>query len=156
MNKYLLFTFAFLLFFIPGYARDGKDKVSEAKKKEMLEFKINFIADAIDLKDNQRKQFEEVYTQMETERRAAFRKMKDAERKIAGNKNATEADYDKANKEISAAKTQMAEIEKKYEQKFSTFLTKKQMFKMKEAEEQYMQRMRDCRNQKKGEKKHKK
>ena len=118
----------------------------------MMEFKLKFLADEMDLNDSQRKQFNEVYSQMETERRAVFKKIKDAEKIIKGNKNASEADYDKATKDISAAKAQMAQIEKTYDEKFSKFLTKKQIFKMKEAEDKFKETVRKCRDKKKNEK----
>lgn len=142
-----------IIFALPSFAQNQRSKSDhESKRKEMMEFKLKFLADEMDLNDSQRKQFNEVYSQMETERRAVFKKIKDAEKIIKGNKNASEADYDKATKDISAAKAQMAQIEKTYDEKFSKFLTKKQIFKMKEAEDKFKETVRKCRDKKKNEK----
>lgn len=154
MKKSILFALL-LLFCLPAFAQ--KDKVtSQEKKREILEFKMKYLADQMELKDDLRKQFFEVYTQMENERRAVFRKMKDAEKRISETKNASDADYDKAGKEIAEYKKQMADIEKKYDERFSKFLSSKQIYIMKGAEEKFNQKMRVCRDQKREEKKPKK
>lgn len=150
MKRKLLFLLFAVLFAVPSFAQK-KDK--EEKKKEMLEFKIEFLAKEMELRDDQKKQFKEIYTQMESERRAIFKKIKQAEKSIKGNKNATEADYDRASKEIAAARNQMTQIENKYEAKFASFLSKKQIFKMKEAETKFMETMRNCRDKKRSEQK---
>lgn len=147
MKKHTLLILILLLGFIPSFAQKN-DKDKEARKKEMLEFKLNFLAEEMQLRDDQKKQFNEVYTMMENERRAVFGRLKAAEKKIKENKAASEADYERANKEIADAKNQMAAIETKYDAKFAKFLTKKQIYKMKEAEEKFMKKVRSCRDKK--------
>lgn len=137
---------------IPAFAqKQHNHKQGKPSHKEMLQFKLNYLADEIDVKGDTKKQFEELYSQMESERRAIFKKMKAAEKSIADNKNASEADYDKAYKEIADAKAEMAQIEKKYDDKFAALLSKKQLFKLKEAEQKYNDRIRGCRDKKRGE-----
>lgn len=135
--------------------KHGSDKDKEQQRKEMAEFKMQYLAEEIDLKEDQKKQFNEVYTQMEQERRAIFKRIKKAEKSISDNKKATEADYEKANKEITEARNQMALVDKKYEEKLSTFLTKKQMYELKAAEQSFMDKVRNCRDKKIGEKRDK-
>lgn len=153
MKRKVLFLMLTILFALPSFAQKHHDKDKEARRKEMMEFKLKFIGDEIGLNDDQKKQFNDIYTQMETERRQIFRKIKNAEKKIADNKNASEEDYEKANKEISDAKNEMTAIDKKYEDKFTTFLSKKQIYNMKAAETKFMETMRDCRDKKRAEKK---
>ena len=143
--KYLIILLA-IIFALPSFAQTPSNQ--ENKRKEMMEFKLKFLGDEIQLNDSQRKQFDEVYTQMEMERRSIFKKIKAAEKLINENKNATEADYDRATKEISNAKSQMDQIEKKYAAKFSQFLSKKQIYKLKEAENKFNDTMRKCGNKK--------
>lgn len=149
MKGRLLLLLLAIAFFIPSFAQKHGDKDREAKRKEMTEFKLKFIADEMGLKDDQRKQFMEVYGQMESERRAIFHKIKTAEKQIKDNKNATEADYEKANQEITEARDRMAAIDKKYDEKFATFLSKKQIYRMKEAENKFSEKIRLCRDKKK-------
>lgn len=155
-GKILLLTMM-LLMAIPSFAQKHHgDKDKDSKRKEMMEFKLKFISDELELKDDQKKQFDELYTQMESERRAIFKKIKEAEKRISDNKNASEADYERASKEITDAKAEMSQIEKKYDEKFATFLSKKQLYKLKEAENKFTETMRECRDKKRGEKKSKK
>lgn len=150
-KKFLFLMFAFLLA-VPAFAQKQSKEDRESRRQEMLEIKLDFLASEIGLKDSQRKQFDDLYTQMEAERRAIYKKIKNAEKSVKDNKNASEADYDKATKEINASKAEMSQVEKQYDEKFSTFLSKKQMFKLKEAEGKFSQKMQGCRDKKKHEK----
>lgn len=150
MKKYILLCLLILSFAVPTFAQKNQQGNKEERKKEMMEFKLKFIAEEIGLQEDQKKQFNEVYTQMENERRAAFKKMKEADKKIKNNPKASEADYDKANQEINLARQQMSAIEANYDKKFEKFLSKKQLFKMKEAENKFMDRIRSCRDKKRG------
>ena len=154
MKGKILIILMALLFAVPAFAqKHHSDKDREERKKEMMEFKMNFIAQEIDLKEDQKKQFTILYTQMETERRAIFKRIKKAEKSISENTSASEADYEKASKEITAARAEMAQLEKQYDEKFATFLTAKQMYKLKEAENKFTQKMQECRDKKKQERK---
>ena len=153
MKTRILYTVMALLLAVPSFAQKTSGHGhNDARHKEMLEFKLKFLADEIDLRDDQKKQFNEIYTQMENERRAAFRKIRNAERTIKSKKDASEEDYEKATNEIAAAREEMAQIEKKYDEKLAAVLTKKQMFKLKDAEKKFQDTMRECRDKKKSEK----
>lgn len=153
MKNKLILIAMLLICALPAFAQKDKHENKEQMRKEMLQMKLDFLATEMDLRDEQKKQFDELYSQMENERRATLKKIKKAEKAISENKNASEADYEKASQEISDARTEMVQIEKQYDEKFSTFLSKKQMFKMKEAENKFMQKMQDIRHKKKSEKK---
>ena len=88
---------------------------------------------------------------MEVERRAIYKKIKKAEKSVA-DKDASEAAYEKASKEIQAARAEMVQIEQQYDEKFASFLSKKQMFKLREAEGKFMQKMQDCKEKRKSKK----
>lgn len=148
MKTKLLLLVMTMLMALPSFAqKTSDDKEKETKRKEMLEFKLKYISDEMDLRGEQRKQFEEVYTEMENERRAVYKRIKAAEKSVES-KNATEADYEKASAEISEARAEMVTIEKKYDARFATFLSKKQIFKMKEAEGKFWQKIQGCREKK--------
>ena len=149
-GKTLLLLFA-LLFVIPSFAQKP-DKNKAARHKEIMEFKLDFLAKEIDLKEDQVKQFNELYMQLDKERRVILKRIKTAEKTVSENKDASEAVYEKAMKEISSAKNDMIQTDKKYDEKFSTFLTKKQMYKLKEAENAFMKKMQQCCEKKKKEK----
>ena len=150
MKGKLLIILLSLLFVLPSFAQNNSDH--EARRKEMMEFKLKFLADEIGLNESQKKQFNDAYSKMQAERRAIFKKMKEAEKIIKNNKNATEADYDRASKEIANAKSQMEKIEQKYYAIFSKFLTKKQIYLLQEAENKYNETIRKCGNKKRNQK----
>lgn len=151
MRAKILILMLTVLFAIPTFAQKHHED-REARYKEMMEFKLKTLADELDLNDSQRKQFNEVYMQMETERRAIFKKIKETEKSIASKQDASDAEYEKASREISAYRDQMIQVDKKYEEKFASFLTKKQIYKLKEAEDKFMEKMRKCRDKRKKEK----
>ncbi|MCH5214156.1 MAG: hypothetical protein J1E97_03110 [Muribaculaceae bacterium] len=152
MKKLFLLLIA-LAFAIPSFAqKSDRNHNRDDRKKEMQEFKINYIADEIDLSGDLKEKFAEIYSQMEQERRAIFKSIKSAE-KITENANATEEDFEKAAAKISQSRAEMVNLEKKYDEKFATFLSQKQLFKLHQAEMKFMDKMRSMRDNKKKSKK---
>ncbi len=150
MKKTLLVIIMFLGVLIPMAAqkKEGPKKLSAEMRKEMRDFKIKFIAQEIDLKESQKKQFTEVYNEMSDERWKLFHETKKLERQLKDDKNASEADYENAARALTAAKEKDAAIEKKYDAKFASFLTAKQIFQMKNAEETYRKKMQEIHQKK--------
>lgn len=148
MKGRLLLLLLTLFIALPSFAQKQNSN-HESKRQQMLDIKLKFLGDEIEIDDSKRKQFNDLYTQMETERRAAYKKIKAAEKIIKETKNASEADYDRATKEISNAKNQLTQIEQTYTEKFSKFLSKKQLYKLKEAEDKFKDIVRKCRDKKK-------
>lgn len=150
MKGRILILLMAVVFALPSFSQaKKKHNDRDSRRQEMLEMKMNFIADEMQLNDAQKKQFFEVYAQMENERRAVFKKIKKAEKTIADNKDASEADYDRASREIAAARAEMTTIEQQYDDKFATFLTKKQIYLMKTAENKFLDKMKSARDKKK-------
>lgn len=123
--------------------RGDKGKSPAEMRKEVEEFKIKFIAGELDLKEDQKERFVEVYTQMNNERIKVFEQTRALERKIKKNPNATDAEYAAVAKAITEAREKDADIEKKYDAIFATFLTSKQIFKIKTAEDQFRRKMHE-------------
>lgn len=147
-----IFALIFLACAGQGYAqhhRGEKGKSRTEMRKEFEEFKIKFIANEIDLKEDQKERFVEVYTQMNNERIKVFEQTRALERKIKKNPNATDADYAAVSKAITEAREKDADIEKKYDAVFATFLTNKQIFKIKAAEDQFRRKMHEMYHKKK-------
>ncbi len=146
MKKVL--TLILLLAFGVGvsFAQEKGKKSREEMRKEFNEFKMKFIAQEIDLKEDQQKQFFELYGQMNEERRKIFEQTRRLERKVKKDPQATEEDYASVSRALTEAKEKDAAIEKKYDAKFSTFLSSKQLFQMKAAEEKFRQKMEEMRH----------
>lgn len=126
---------------LPGYAQDKPKKSRAEMHKEMVEFKTKYIAQEMELTDEQKEKFAPLYEQMDRERWQLFRETRALEKKLKNDKTATDADYEAAVKAVNEAKEKGAEIEKNYNERFKKFLSAKQLYKMKEAEDAFNQRM---------------
>ncbi len=147
MRKPLLLI---LLFFIgcssAVFAQKQDDKKMKDMMKELREFKIKYIAQEIELKDDQKEVFVELYNEMSDKRMDVMRDAWDMERKLKKNKEATEADYQAATDAMTKAKAKDAEIEKSYDDRFAKILSQKQIFKMKEAENEFRKKISEMRH----------
>jgi hypothetical protein len=138
-----------------SYADKKGDKNRAEWRKEMREFKIKFVAQEIELQENQEKQFISIYNQMCDERQAILVKAHQAKKRVEKlGDAATDEDYRQASEAETQAREADADIEKRYNDKFKTFLSQKQMFKMKEAEGKFREKLMKMRGDKK--KEHKK
>ena len=130
---------------VSAFSQERGGKSREEMRKEIEEFKIKFLAQEIELKDDQKAEFVDLYSKMSAERMKAFSKAMQLERKLRKSKDATEEEYAAASKAMNEARDKEAEITKKYSEKFSTFLTNKQLYKLKTAEEKFRRKMEEMR-----------
>lgn len=152
MKKIFLLLFLLIAVAVGAYAHpDGRKGPDEKKLKELRDYKIKYLAQEMELKDDQKAKFVEVYEKMSEERRRNFESMRSMERKLKD--NASEAEYKELSAKISDCKIKDAQIEKEYDAKFAEFLTQKQIYKMKEAEEKFHRKMMDMHHKRKQEKK---
>lgn len=154
MRKSTALILLLLAVMVPAFAQH-KGKDHDSMRKEILEFKMKFIAQEIELKDEQQKQFFDVYTQMSEEKEKIHRDSRALERKLKDSENASDEEYKKVSSALNEAKEKELEIDRKYEEKFGEFLSQKQIFKMKEAERKFRDKMQQIRSNKHGEKKKK-
>jgi len=151
MNRILLII-TLLLTALAPMAAQNRCRDRQAMRREVEEFKLKFMAQEMDLKEDQQKKFFEVYRQMSDEKEKLFKETKALEKKLADSENATEAEYENVSKAITAAKEKDAEIEKRYDEKFSQFLTSRQIFQMKSAEHKFREKMHEMRQKRRSEK----
>lgn len=150
MKKLLLIMIALIAGFGMMSAQNkSSNKTKEEMRQELKEFKMRFLAQEIDLKEDQKKSFFELYEQMMAERGKVFEQTRKLERKVKKDKNASEEDYAALSKAMTDAKQKDAEIEKAYDAKFATVLSGKQIFKLKAAEEKFRQKMHEMKHKKK-------
>lgn len=149
MRKIIYLFLGLLLVCLPMSAKkpgEGSCCPPEKFRKEIREFKLKFLAQEMDLREDQQKQFFTLYTQMSDEKEALMRSVRQAVEKVEKMDNATESDYRSAAEAMTRAREQELAIDKKYEEKFSTFLTKKQIFKMNEAERKFRDKLNEMRH----------
>lgn len=131
----------------------ANDKDKGRMIKEVQEFKMKYLAQEMDLKEDQQEEFFKLYEEMAKEKRDVYKNAEQMEKKLKDSPDATEEDYQSVTEAINKANAENAEIEKRYEEKFSQFLTSKQIYKMKEAEKSFRNRIQEMRQSKRHEKK---
>ena len=137
---------AMLLMSVPAYAdRKKKANSGDNRRKEMHDFKLRFLAQEMKLREDQQKQFITVYTQMTEEKEANMNQVRRAMVRVKKLDNPTDADYTAATDGMIRGHEQDLAIEKKYEERFKTFLSPKQIFSMKEAERKFREKLRGMR-----------
>lgn len=141
----LLLSFSFL-----NVAAHKHDPV---RGQEVMEFKMKFLAQEMNLDEAQQKKFFDLYPQLMAEVHQVFSDVRSQERKLKreGSK-ASDADYAATNEARTKAKLRLAEIEKKYDEKFADFLSSKQIVKMKDAEASFRKKMKEVRHKKRNSK----
>lgn len=148
MRKFLL-VFVFILslcggIFDAGIASAQDKKPNGKMMKEIQEYKIKFLAQEMELKDNQKKEFADIYVKYDDERMKNFRDIRQLEKKL--NSNSKEQEYKEINDKLASSRLRDVELEKEYNEKFSKVLTPKQIYKMKDAEEKFRRKMMDMRH----------
>lgn len=148
MKKVILLLLSVVLGLLPSMAQSKDSRQRHPSFKQIVEFKLKFLAQEMELKADQKDQFVELYTEMMNEKKKLFSEIRTLEKKLDENNSATDDDYARVSDAISNAKVRDAEIEKRYDDKFSTFLSSRQIFKMKSAEDKFRDKMNQMRHKK--------
>lgn len=153
MKKITLLLLLVISVLTPAFAQNSRGKDRDEMRREIHEYKLKFLAQEMELREDQQKKFFDLYNQMTAERVKVFKETKALEKRLSDSANASEAEYEAVSKAITEAKQKDAEIEKRYDRQFAQFLTSKQIFKMKAAEEKFREKMREMRHKKRNGKK---
>lgn len=138
----------FIALLVSFGASAQKRKNHSEMVKEFKEFKIKYLAQEMGLGSDRVKEFGELYSQMEDERHKVFSGVHKLEKSVKANDKATDEDYTRLSEAMTQAKAKDAEISRRYDDRFAKILTPKQMYKMKEAEEQFRKKMHEMRRKK--------
>lgn len=124
----------------------GKTTSREEMRKEILDFKIKFLAQEMKLNDEQQKKFSALYREMSEEKHEIFHKVHALKKNLK--EGASDEAYEAYTKASTESKEQEADIVKKYDLRFSEFLSPKQLYEMKVAEDQFNRKMQEMRGKK--------
>lgn len=135
--KKLIFILFCVISLLPASAqhKGPKDADHAKMRKEYREYKMKVIAQELELKGEVRNRFFEVYNEMSDERGPLMHELGTLRRKIKNGENITDEEYKAINKAMAEGKEKDARIEQKYDEKFATFLSPKQIYQMKGIEE---------------------
>lgn len=149
MNK--LITFLFLFLFGISFAMAQEEDIVKREKmmRDVKEYKMKYLAQEMELSEVQKKKFFELYDEMQESRKECFHDAVAMDRKLKGEKEADEEDYLQVRNAFSQAQANWTPIEAEYDDKFAEFLTQKQIYKMKEAENNFRSKMEELKHNRK-------
>lgn len=154
MKKFLLLLLLIVAMVVPAAAHSEGGKPDGKKLKELREYKLKYIAQEIDLTEQQRDKFIEIYDSKMNALKANFERQRSAEKKLKG--DLSESECKKQMEIISDCKLNDVRIDKEYDAKFEKVLSAKQIYKMKEAEEKFRKKMMELHQKRKHERESKK
>lgn len=143
-----LFLFFILLFTGLGFMNAEEDDMAKREQmyREVQDFKMRYLAKEMDLTEAQRGKFFELYEEMTQNKRECYKAAREMDRKLRKDKNATDADYQRVTMAYNQASAEWNQIEVKYNEKFAEFLTPKQIYKMREAENEFRSKLEEMRH----------
>lgn len=123
----------------------GDKAKREQMFQEMLEFKINYLAQEMNLSGASRKKFASLYTKMTREKGKVWREMHDVDIKMKS-KNLSDEDAFNCINAMNDLRDQESAIDRKYDDKFASFLSPKEIIKMHQAEKNFRHKLRSMRS----------
>ena len=151
MQKIVILLIAMVLT-IPTYAQNKKKENKEEWKKELQDFKYKYLAQEVELSDEQMTNFFELYAKLELERKQALKDCKAITKAVKEDGEHSEAEYERAVEAVLNLPIITGQIEKKYYEQFKTFLSYKQLYLLKTAERKFNKKLMELQ---KKDKKHK-
>lgn len=149
MNKFVSAILCLIFGFSLGFAHSDDPEKVEKRMREVQEYKMKFLAQEMELSDAQKKNFFELYEEMSQQKRQCYQEAMKLERKIKHEPQASEEDYQQLSEALNKANSQWNEEEKVYNEKFSEFLTQKQIYKMREAENAFRSKFEEMKHNRK-------
>ncbi|MDE5837595.1 MAG: Spy/CpxP family protein refolding chaperone [Paramuribaculum sp.] len=110
--------------------------------KEMSRYKAEFIASELNLSNEQKQSFLQLYQDMENSSSKLARETRKLEKEVKKKgDSATDAELEKAAEARASLKSKQGAIEKEYFQKFKKILTSEQLFKLGDAEKEFARKL---------------
>ena len=112
--------------------------------KEMGKYKAEFMASELKLTDEQKKNFIQLYQEMENSSSKMARETRQLEKQVRQKGDAaTDTELEKAAEARAELKAKQGKLEKEYFAKFKKILTPKQLFKLGDAEKAFARKLMD-------------
>lgn len=148
MKKFLIVISLLIAGLMPAWSQ-GDSAKKEKIFREVQEFKLNYMAEKMDLSGDQKKKFEELYEEMSQSRRECYADVMRLDKRIKHDKNASDDQYEELTSALNKANAEWAEKEKAYNEKFAEFLSPKQIYKMREAEASFKAKLDEMKHSRK-------
>lgn len=148
MKKYLIILLlTFICIPATGYTQP-KEPTAEMIK-ELQDFKIKYLIQEMELPTDKQAEFSKIYTQYDRERNTLFHQLYLNSRATRKNTSPSDAEYLETAESMATAKAREGDLEQSYFRQFKTFLTPKQLYKMKCAEKKFDHKLKEMHKNKK-------
>lgn len=144
MVRYVFAILLMVLAFQPAVAQGRSRAEHERMRKELIEFKIEYLIQETDLAADRQAEFERLYLQMEEERHNLF-KSTFSKNRAARRTQAPETDVAAAADAMAAMKQKEGTLELRYYQLFKKFMSPRQLYNLKRAEERFNRKVMEMR-----------
>ncbi|MCH5236011.1 MAG: hypothetical protein J1E16_12020 [Muribaculaceae bacterium] len=130
-------------------AHDNDPVKREKMFKEVQEFKMKYLAQEMELSELQKKKFFELYEEEMESKKECYKEAVVMDRRLKEDKNASEEAYQQVRNAFNQANENWTQIEKQYDEKYSEFLSQKQIYKMHEAETSFRAKFEEMKHSRK-------
>ncbi len=127
-------------------AKHRQKKSHDERVREIMEFKMKYLAQEMELTEAEKARFFSTYEAMSREKGELFENMYKAKRRIKKGENLTDKDYEQVSVELQHIKKKLDAVDERFDKEFTKFLTAKQIYKMHEAEQEFLNKVRRMRN----------
>lgn len=137
----ILLAVAFVISICSASAQGHSNKDNDRSRvlSEIRIYKHEILVKELSLTKEQQRDFFPLYDEMETELHKIGNEIRELEREITDNKDATDTEVENAAAEIYAQKQREGNVEMEYFEKFKTVLEPRQLLKLKTAEKKFTQ-----------------
>lgn len=139
MKRYILTLLAIFVLSIASVSAAPQDKQKrQAWYNNMIQTKVDYLAKQLAMTPDQKTKFEKSYKEMAAETSKLANETRAMEKSVSSKASPTDLEYEKAAEAMAEFKSKEGAIELKYYKQYKTFLTKKQLFQLKIAENKWM------------------
>ncbi|MCH5229405.1 MAG: hypothetical protein J1F12_05355 [Muribaculaceae bacterium] len=149
MKKIFLSILFIITLILPASAKGEDGTRREKMMREVMEFKMKYLAQEMQLSELQKKKFYELYEEMCESKKDCYQEAVVMDRKLKEEKNPSEEEYQQVRNAFNTANANWAATQKEYDEKFSEFLTQKQIYKMQEAESSFRGKFEEMKHKRK-------
>lgn len=123
----------------------AQDKDKAKMMEELQQFKIDYLAKEMQLSEKEKAEFVPIYKEYDNERRQAGAEAWKFDMELKKKKEPSEADYKKLADLQQKARERDNEIVKKFDTKFESILSAKQIYIMHQGEVKFFEKMKEMR-----------
>ncbi len=143
--RFYISIIALIAALLPCMAQTKGGANHEQMRKELLDFKVEYLMQEIELSADRQSEFERIYRQMEAERHNLFKGIPAKVESVARKVDVSDAELINTADAMASLKQREGALEIKYYQQLKKILTPRQTFDLKRAEQKFNRKVMEMR-----------